>query len=705
MSFSFVRTATLALLLVALTGAARAEIPSRARNEQVALELVTDQAAVAPGATLQVGIHFVLEKDWHLYWENPGDSGMEPKIRFRLPRGARLQPMTWPAPQRLPLKHLVSFGYEKDLLLYREVTLPPSLEPGTTIELKAEVSWLACKVECIPGDAELSLTLPVESAARPATSERRALFTRWQGRHAVAPADAELTVTAGTEPGFLRLVVEGDDTRLPDTLTFFPKTQQVIANAGTQQLASENGRRQLRVPLAQDGIPVPQRLRGMLTTRADDDPTTTGPAALSVDLNLGDQLPPWPALATTTDAETPGFLLAIVSAFLGGLLLNLMPCVLPVLSLKVLGFARAGTNGKERLQEALGFTLGVLLGFWLVAAALLVLRGVGESLGWGFQLQSPAFVAGSTIAFTLLAVNLFGLFEIPGVAWTGSSGGRFSAIVAGLVAVLVATPCTAPFMGPAVAVALTGGAVLAVAVFTALGLGMATPQLLVAALPKVAAWLPRPGEWMVTFKQLLGFPMLLTAAWLASVFADLPGTDGTPRGVDGMTRLLLGCVIAALGAYLLGWLAQDARRSSTLRWTGRIAAVASLVAALALPLREPPSGLPWQPYEATLLTDLETEGRPYFLDVTASWCLSCQVNESVALDTPAVVELFAAHDITPVKADWTSRDDAITALLASHGRASVPLYVFHPGAGENVDVLPSVLTEGLVVDRVTAGLN
>jgi thiol:disulfide interchange protein DsbD len=514
---------------------------------------------------------------------------------------------------------------------------------------------------------------------------------------------------------------------VPRGAYFFVDRPLVADYAAAQKLQSEDSRYRLEIAAAANAQ-APSRLSGVLVAETAD-----GPVALEVDVPLGAapavgsrregadaEATALLAAAGSAPAAAPraagGLLLALLLAFVGGLVLNLMPCVLPVLSLKVMGFVRQSQDdGSPRAwRHGLAFTVGVLVSFWTLAGVLLALRAAGQQVGWGFQLQSPVFVAFLAGLFLLLALNLFGVFEVGsslGAAgnFAASRRGLASSFWSGALATLVATPCTAPFMGSALGYGLAQPAPVSIAVFTALALGMASPYLVLSLQPRLLRYVPRPGAWMEGFKQLMGFVLLATVAALSWLY-------GRQTGVDGMARLIGALVGVGLGAWIYGRGVAPGR-SPKARFLSAALALALIAAAFTAGLApaegasrqavEPRASLPgadglvWESYSPERLAELRRRGTPVFIDFTASWCLTCQVNERVALRAPEVEERLAREGIALLKADWTLRDDRITEALAAYGRQGVPLYVFHGRDGKAPGrVLPEVITPGIVLTAI-----
>jgi thiol:disulfide interchange protein DsbD len=681
----------------AVAVAAHAAPGAVVKTDQVRAELVAHAPeGVVAGGTLHVGLRIDHAPHWHTYWQNPGDSGLPTTLAFEWPAGFAAGDIQWPTPKRLPLGPLVNFGYEGTLLLPVVVRVPAGFT-GDSLALKLRADWLVCKDVCIPESGEFAITVP----ARAATAGYAALFEAARAALPQAVAGARASIEVEGEA----LVVRAAG--LPAawqgrTLTFFPAVAGVIQNAATPEARWEGDAWQARVPLDAQRSAAPREIAFVL-----GDADSPGRAGLALTAAVGTPWPhtpgavaaPAPALGNAEVIDAPAgasvssLPLAIAFAFLGGLLLNLMPCVFPVLSLKLLGFAQAGAEGRSRrLAGGLAYTAGVVLSFLALAGALIALRAGGEQLGWGFQLQSPLVIAGLAVLFTLIGLNLAGSFEFGSVLPSRLAAARARHPVAddaltGVLAVAVASPCTAPFMGAALGFAFTLPAASTLAVFAALGLGMAAPYLAASASPALARALPRPGAWMATFKVAMAFPMFATVVWLVWVL-------GQQAGIDGAAGLLGVLVAVAFVAWALA-------APGVGRWPRRAlagTAVAVLAAALAWALPSWQGGGPdvqaargtgpgpvaadgWEAWSPTRVAELRAEGRPVFVDFTAAWCVTCQFVKRTVLADDALVADFRAQNVALLRADWTRRDPQITAELQRLGRQGVPVYLVYPAAG------------------------
>ncbi len=671
----------LGLCLIGLALPAWALESAPVSSKRATATLVTDTDQAAPGTPFHAGLRLRLAPGWHTYWQNPGDAGLPPELSFDAAPGLRTGAIKWPAPEILTEGSLTIFAYTGDVLLPVIVT---SVTGAAT--LRAHATWLVCEKVCVPEEGDFAIDLP---AGTPSPSAQTPLFTAATA-HTPISSPYETHIAAD---GTLTLIADPALVATVRSAGFFPLGQTIDPGA-PQPLSIDGGRLRIKLTPAAPLDPA-AGLAGVLVLRDG-----IGSASY-LDIAATPAVVPGagPALIPVGDiAQTLPQLLAL--ALLGGLILNLMPCVFPILAMKAMAIARmSGQDSASVRAHALSYTAGVVLAFMTLGAALLALRLAGQAAGWGFQFQSPVFVVLTAWLLFGVGLNLSGVFAVGGnIAGTGQSlagrGGHVGSFFTGLLAVVVATPCTAPFMGAAIAGAMVAPPAQMLAVFAAMGLGLAAPYALLAVMPRMARALPRPGAWMDLLKELLAFPMYAAVVWLLSVLSQQAGSDG---------------VVAALGGLALlgfaGWAIGRSQRGSGFgRRLGQGAALAGIVAAgLLLPsISSAPAGAAHavtegtEPFTAARLAQLRAEGRPVFVNMTAAWCVSCLVNERVALGAATVKAAFQAHNIVYLKGNWTQRDPVISAFLREYGRDGVPLYVLYlPGQAPRV--LPQILTPGIVL--------
>jgi len=682
-------------------------------------ELVSEVDAVAPGEPFTVALRIDMEEGWHSYWKNPGDSGLPTRIDWSLPEGFEAGDIQWPYPHRIDTEVLTSYGYSDQVHLLIEITPPASLEPGASVTLAGSASWLICADVCLPAEGEVETTLAVADSPRP--SNAAPVIRAARSKLAQDVDGWRVQAARSTDSCTLALTAEGDRSMSLDGAQFFPAESSILDHTAPQPVSTQ-GRTHLIAlqPSPYASAPV-DTLRGVLVA---PDGATWDPAgevrAMTVSVPVESDVSIEGATASALGSSSSGgglsLLWALLFAFTGGLLLNLMPCVFPVLSVKILGFAEQSGDASTMRRHGWLFGAGVLVSMWVLAGVLLGLRAAGSEIGWGFQLQSPAFVALMALLFVGIGLNLLGVFEIGmrAMTWGGRmqnaspSSGNTGAFMTGVLATVVATPCTAPFMGAALGVALTLSPVGSLLIFTLLGAGMATPYVGLSMAPRLLDRLPKPGAWMETLKQFFAFPMFATAVWLVWVFGQQTG--------DGAVALLLfGMLLLGMAAWVLHrWSAPQLSRLGTIvTRTLVLAMTAGAIATAVVGARYQPSpnsdpsasenaSSVWMSYSKNRVEELRAEGRPVFVDFTAAWCLTCQVNERTVLDTEAVQDAFDERDVALVKADWTNRDPEITAALESFGRSGVPVYALYPGTGEEPTLLPEVLTRDIVLSALEA---
>lgn len=688
--------ARLAALLASLAIIALASVAS-AQPRHVRLELVPSAPAVAPGSTVWVAIRQRIEPGWHTYWRNPGDSGQATQVRWTPPAGWRAGDIQWPAPSRERVGSLMNYGYTGEVWLPVALTIPADAARGPAT-LRAAVALLVCSDVCVPEDSTLTLTLPVAERVAEPDARGREVIRRLDAVPRPANVAAAISRTAS---GALRLALAGPALRGADAASawFFPFAGGVIDHAAPQRI--ERGASGLTLTLTPGAAPA-QSLTGVLTLsdRAFEVAASPGPPP-SGSGGLG------PAIAHPRGGGGIGLAVALALAFLGGLILNLMPCVFPILALKAAQLARhAPDRGGARLR-GLAYTAGVMATFAALAGAVIALRSGGDAVGWGFQLQSPAVVAALALLMLLITLNLLGVFQV-GASVQSTAGavpprnGLLAAFGTGVLAVMVAAPCTAPFMAGAIGWALTQDAASAIAVFLALGFGLALPYLLLSLFPALVARLPKPGRWMVMLQRALAVPMALAALWLLWLLQRQVGDFG-----------LRAAVLAASAVVATAWLWGQRQRGGSERI--RIAALLATLMAVTIAgamlvyvetradgseARSDGASLPSQPWSPERLAALRAQGRSVLVNFTADWCVTCQVNERLALSSDRVRDAVARTRTAYLVADWTRRDPAIAAELAAQGRAGVPLYLLYPRG----DGAPETLPQLLDADDVAAAL-
>ena len=698
---------------------------------------------VAPGKKVMVGLQITHQPEWHTYWMNSGDSGQPTDLQWTLPAGVTAGAVQWPTPKKIPIGSLINYGYENTLLLPVPLEVSQLFKPGVLnndLEIKLKAVWLVCKQECIPQEGEFSLKIPIKgSTALSAGAFEAAKSAAPQPVAAIAgkvntaaifsdqkDAKAGLTGRMFFTVHGLPAAVQGKK------LTLFPETAEVIHNGaaatGNWDQLWEGGVFKANLPLSSQRSASPQTMPLLLVTedgkqawRADTTvqgewPTVAAAAQVSPELaaalkaNAASQQAPvnvaGQPLNSSDSSDAMSFLPALLLALIGGMILNLMPCVFPVLAIKVMGFAQHAHDKRVRVASGMAYTAGVVLSFVALGSLMLILRAGGEALGWGFQLQSPAVVAVLAALFTLIGLNLMGVFEFANVlpsslATLQAKNPQIDALLSGVLAVAIASPCTAPFMGVSLGFALGLPAWQALAIFAFLGMGMALPYLAASLIPAVARWLPRPGAWMDVFKKAMAFPMFATVAWLVWVL-------GQQSGIDGAGALL----VLLVGLGMLVWALSLHGRTRLVIATISIASLAGFTwVAGPFITQNLPDNTPsansgtntntngWQAWEPGKVDQLLAAGQPAFVDFTAAWCVTCQLNKKTTLNNAQVLADFKAKKVQLLRADWTRRDPAITQALAALGRQGVPVYVLYSPTSA-----PVVMSEILSPAQVQAAV-
>ncbi len=687
-------------LTLALVLATPALAQTTAQTEEVKAELLADRAAVAPGGTVLLGLDLTIKQGWHTYWRTPGDSGQPTSIRWTLPEGVTAGEIQWPLPDRVEVLGIMNFGYHDHTTLLTELKIDPAAAPAAA-EIKADVTWLVCADVCIPQDASFSMPLKIDPAAAGTTPAASTLEVVRNSLPQAAPFPVKASrngdqITFSAGPG-----VEGT----VKNVTYFPTQDGLIVNAAPQTAKVKDGSFTLAV-VAEKKSETIADAKGLLVVERAAPGGDIGKVGYYFDSPIA-----WTGPGAGGAAADMSLALALAFAFLGGIILNVMPCVLPVLVMKAMSFIKkSGVSAAERRKDALFYTAGVLAAFTALVGGLLALRAGGAAIGWGFQLQSPVFVAAVAYVMLLLGLNLSGVFVMTGDFGVGQSltskSGPAGSFFTGLLAVVVAAPCTGPFMGAAVGYALTQPPVMSLAIFEALALGLAFPYLLLAFVPAAGRLLPRPGVWMDRVKQVLAFPLYGAAAWLIWVLAQQLDPIGLGFAFAG---------VVAVG--FAGWLIGISQQSGScgrqvslgfagLAVLGVIAVILSLndraAAAPTANTGAVAEGAPSEPFTAARLKELQAAGRPVLVNFTAAWCLTCIVNERVALSHQEVADALKGRNAAYLKADWTNQNPEITAALHSLGRDGVPLYVLYDGKGGAPKILPQLLTPAIVADAIKA---
>ncbi len=694
--------ALVAAFVLSLAGAA-AGLAAPVDTGHVKAELVA-QSEATPGGVVYLALHQQIAHGWHTYWRNPGDSGAAPEFTWALPGGWSVGDPVWPTPKRLKAGPLVQYGYVDDLVLPIPMTVPATAAVGSKVSIKTRALFLVCnKDTCLPEEATLSYDVGVTGGAPkadPVWGERIAKVLE------NAPKPSGLKAAFVRNGDLLKLSVVGPGLEGGDfsEAYFYPFDGLAIEHAALQTFERGPAGLTLTIPVG-TGFQVPTpptELEGVLAL---------GAAAYEIDAKAGPLLPgaagggSAAGLAGGAAASDIGLPLALALAFLGGIVLNLMPCVFPILAMKAAALTRHAHAPAESRVQGAAYGAGVVVTFVALGAALIAARAAGETVGWGFQLQSPAVVGALSLVMLLVGLNLSGVFEV-GLSVQGAGGslankeGPAGAFFTGILAVVVAAPCTAPFMAVALGYALTQGAITALLVFFALGLGLAAPFMALAFTPSLFRRLPRPGPWMDVLKRVLAFPMFGTAAWLAWVFT-------LQAGASSLARLFIGAIVIAFAAWLYGEGQKQQRvplrrllqgaAIPALVLAGFLVNVGSQISRAAGSNSTSTAALASQPFSPERLATLRASGKPVLVDFTAAWCVTCQVNERVALSSQKVADAFARNGAVYMVADWTNRDPTIAKVLAEHGRAGVPLYLLYGASGAEPVVLPQLLTEGSVI--------
>jgi thiol:disulfide interchange protein len=677
------------------------------QESHVDARLISEVKTVQPGASFWVATRLQMNDSWHTYWRNPGDAGLETTIKWQLPEGFNAGEINWPHPYRISEPPLMAYGYHDTIYLLTEIKVDQSVKTNQVVFLKAYVSWLECADVCIPGNAHLKVRLEVKNAPMEINERYTKTF---------AEARAHLPITS--EGWNLQAAIEGNKLTIQAAapkwlkhnlgeIHFYPYQASFIDNVAEQKVTKQDNQFQMKIGLSQMEPQIPDTVKGVLVSesgwRGSD-----SERAMVIIIPLSENI----STVSTSSSGLSNIWLALLFSFIGGIILNLMPCVLPVLSIKIMGFVnQAHEEHNKSWQHGIVFTLGVLISFWILAGILLILKAGGAHLGWGFQLQSPVFLIVLSSFMFLFGLSMFGVFEI-GTSLTtigGKSQGRSGfggSFLSGVTATIVATPCTAPFMGSALGFALTQPAYVSILVFTFIGLGMSAPYVLLTSIPALLKFVPKPGRWMESMKQFMGFLLVATVIWLLWVL-------GIQAGSNAVALVLFALLVISIGAWIYGRWGHLAMPIKT-RVVSTIIAVILIISANAYAIIhidtyainttqtvKEEEGIEWEPYSEEAVEQAKQSGNPVFIDFTAAWCLSCQVNEQVAFSSEEVQNKFKELNIQTFKADWTSYDEKITKALAKYGRNSVPLYIVYSGKNsEEPKILPEIITPGIILDAL-----
>ena len=702
-----------------LTVSAKSAVVS---TPQVRAELVAHAPdGVQTGKTFWLGLQLQHAREWHTYWRNPGDSGLPTQLEFTLPPGLEVGPVIWPLPQKLSAGTLTNYGFDGDALLAVAVKVTPAYRAPMHGQLPVQLhaNWLVCRLECIPQEADLALQLPANTSFAPHATSFTALFkqqaTKLNTRQQAVQFDGDF---------LLAKVEDLPASWVGQKLSIYPNEPELLESATDQHALAEQSWQgttwSARFPVSTARNESPAQISWLLVSE------NGGESRQGVELVLPVS-GAWPSpkaqafatapankVATTatpanSDSSALGFLLALAGALLGGLILNAMPCVLPILAIKLLGFTQHSTSKHTRRMVGVAYTVGVVASFLTLGGAVLLLRAMGEQLGWGFQLQTPAVVAALAVLFTLIALNLWDVFSLGHVlpaslAALQSRHPVVDALLSGVLAVAVASPCTSPFMGASLGVAMTMPAWQALSVFACMGLGLASPFLLASWVPAVAHALPKPGMWMVTLRHALAFPMLATVIWLLWVFGLQTSVTQAMLLLGGLLlvavtvwasrfRTALARVVQVVGLVAIGWVGLEVHTNTN-------AAPQETQAPSATASTTTKASDPWQNWSAEAVQAELAQGHAVFVDFTAAWCVTCQINKQTTLNQADVLAGFAAKQVRLMRADWTRRDPAISRALAELGRSGVPVYVLYAP-----NRAPRVLSELLSAAQVREALD
>ena len=669
------------------------------RTDQVSAELVSENKTLIPGKTNTVAIRLEMADHWHTYWENPGDSGLPTTVDWKLPEGITAGPLQWPIPQWINYFDMISFAYEKEVFLLVDLEVSEDLNSGDTVNLSASVDWLACKEACIPGSADLKLSLQLSKETERSrygsaiSSTREALPQQLDGW--------EMKVVDNGESFALSVLApEGFDLETHDT-TYFT-LDGWVSNAGPRTFLAEGRLLTLILPKSEyEPDEGKDRFKGVLasTSAWDSDGVYK---ALKIDLpfsendELGSNYDTASIVSTTQPISSKITFSILLIAFGGGLILNLMPCVFPIIGIKIFGFANlAGEDRRQITIYGIVFSLGILISFFVLASILIFIRSTGESAGWGFQMQEPLFVLAIAALFLLLALNMSGVFVVgERVMSTGSSlasrSGLSGTFFSGVLATLAATPCSAPLLGVALGATLTLSTMGTLSVFTMIALGMSAPYLLLSAAPNLVRYLPKPGAWMESFKQFLAFPLYATVGYLLWVLSGQVDDEQ-------FLNIFFAFTLISMAAWVYGrW--GIVSQKDKIRTRAKFAALIIIISAGALGTRKGDES--WQPWSPEKVAQLRSNNKPIYIDFTARWCATCQINKRNVLSSQQVLDVFKKKGVVTLKADWTNKNPLIADALAKYGKSAVPLNVIYLPDKEEPILLSEILTNSMVINAL-----
>jgi thiol:disulfide interchange protein len=679
--------------------------------------LLLENTQAKPGQTILAGLRLVMEPGWHTYWRNGGDAGAPTHVEWTLPPGIAAGEILWPVPEKLIDSDLTTYIYHDEVVLLVPLTLATNVT-GPEMEIRGKISWLECKKTCIPAEGIVVAKLQIGAASL--ASQDTPILNTWRARLPQRDADLHLDAswTTGADPDTRLLNIEWQTNTLPVTADFFPYESEVYKATGlSTQPTNETERVRLQRQVQKTGAQWPERIMGLMVYAK-----TNGAPNVGVEVELHPAPPANQALTTATDTNIvppqnqKPLLMWLLYAFIGGLILNIMPCVLPVIALKVLGFVNQSKENPGRVRLlGLVYGAGVLVSFLALALMVLAVKATGHLAGWGMQFGNPMFVVGLTVLVTLIALNLFGVFEVVmsfrvTQAASGLAGreGAAGAFFNGVLATVLATPCTAPFLGAALGFAFTQQATIIIAIFLTVGAGLAAPYVLLSWHPALLRWMPKPGAWMEKFKVAMGFPMLATAIWLFQLAPIFYGRRFWWLGIF--------LVMIAVAAWVFGEFVQRGRSRKGLAIT--VVAVLLLVGYATvlegqlhwrLPvtqqaggsLQESPGGIAWQRWTPEAVVQARSQGRPVFVDFTAEWCATCQVNKKVSIEIPSVRARLKEIGAVTLLADYTTVPPEVTKELNRFGRAGVPMVLVYPKRADlPPEVLPELLTPGMVLNAL-----